>query len=85
MEKSRKGLGVVLGLFIGLLGLLFLLAFPQGSNERDTFIKGWTIGFIIQIVLGVVGGILFGVVFAGMFSSAMDSIENMETLSLLLK
>ncbi|MGN0960903.1 MAG: hypothetical protein ACI4PF_01740 [Christensenellales bacterium] len=51
MEKSKKGLGVVLGLFLNILGLLFALLFKKGSNERKTFIKGWLIGFIISIVV----------------------------------
>lgn len=54
MKKSKKGLGVVVGLFAGLLGLLVWLAFPQNSEERETYIKGWTIGFIVGIVVWII-------------------------------
>ncbi len=52
-QRSKYGLGVVIGLFVGLIGLVLALLFSD-SYERDTFIDGWKKGFIISIVIAVV-------------------------------
>ncbi len=60
--ESRNGLGVLLGFFAGLIGLVIGLAmFQSGTEERETFIKGWVKGFIITFCISVVFGIIYGV------------------------
>ena len=46
----KKGtLGFFLGFFVGVLGLLGLLACSD-KPEKDSFMKGWIWGFVIGIV-----------------------------------
>lgn len=46
-------LGALSGFFFGILGLLGLLLFYDQS-EKDEFMSGWWIGFIIRIVIYVI-------------------------------
>ena len=67
---SKTGIGVLLGLFLGLIGLIIgVCIYPSGSYERQTFIKGWLIIFVIEIVLSIIVGAIYGAVIAGMLSS----------------
>lgn len=50
---TKKGLGFLLGFFFGILGLLGLLS-CEGKEEKDDFIKGWAIAFVINIIIIVV-------------------------------
>lgn len=72
--SSKKGIGVVCGLFLGIIGLLIMLCWPDKSVERDTFIKGWVIGFVISIAIGLVSTILFFTVFAEVFREMIESL-----------
>ena len=57
-SKNKKTVGVLLGLFLGLLGLLIGICFyPNPSDEHNTFMNGWLIGWLIQILAGVVFGV----------------------------
>lgn len=52
---SKKGLGILAGIFLGLIGLLVgICLFPANSVERKTFIKGWAIAFAITFVATLV-------------------------------
>ena len=73
---SKKGLGFVLGFFLGLIGLIIgLCMYDSTSVERKTFMKGWLISFIISIALSVIGVIIYfaalGSVFASAYSMAL--------------
>lgn len=49
-QQSRMGVGILLGLLLGLIGLIIgLVMFKAKTVERTTFMKGWTIGFVIAI------------------------------------
>lgn len=64
---SKIGWGIVACLFLGIIGLIIgFLAYPAGSYERQTFIKGWVGTFIVSIVLSI---ILYAFVFCGVFMS----------------
>ena len=52
-HESKTAMGVILGLFLGLIGLVIGLALYQGY-ERETFLKGWMIPFIIELVIGAI-------------------------------
>lgn len=57
---SKVWVGVLLGLFLGLIGLLIGFAmYPSGSFERQTFVRGWGIAFAV----------LFGLIFLSGFAS----------------
>lgn len=47
--------GVLMCLFLGLLGLILGLIIYSGY-ERDTFIKGWVKAFIVSILIGIIAG-----------------------------
>lgn len=53
--EEKGGVGIALGFFFGLLGLIIgLLLYPSFTYERETFINGWIRGLIIGIVIGMV-------------------------------
>jgi len=66
--QSKTGIGVIAGLFLGLFGLFFLLAYPEGTVARKTFLKAWMITFfvtlgvfiVLYIILLVAGVALMG-------------------------
>ena len=46
--ESKKTVGVLLGIFLGLIGLIIgICLYPTNSYERKTFIQGWGIAFAI--------------------------------------
>lgn len=50
-SKPKYGTGILLCLFLGLIGLIIGIAiYPFGSVERKTFIKGWLEAYIACIV-----------------------------------
>ena len=52
-HDSKTAMGVILSLFLGFIGLVIGLLLYQGY-ERETFIKGWMIPFIIELVIGAI-------------------------------
>lgn len=57
--ESKKGIGVLLCLFLGILGLIIgLLLYPSNTVERETFISGWLTGLLWSIVIGVIIAII---------------------------
>lgn len=64
---SKTGLGVVMALFLGLIGLIIgLCMYKSDSYERQTFVKGWGITFAICTVVAI---ILYVTVFASLFGA----------------
>jgi len=71
-QSSKKTIGVLLGLFTGLIGLVIgLLLYKDGTPERETFMKGWTIGFVVDIVLAVILGIVVGIWYSSMINALL--------------
>ncbi len=65
--ESKTGLGVVMALFLGLIGLIIgLCMYKSDSYERQTFVKGWGITFAISAVISI---ILYFTVFASLFGA----------------
>ena len=60
--KSKKGMGVLSGMFLNVIGLVVgLCLYESDTTERKTFVKGWTIGFVLEIVAVIVMyAIIFG-------------------------
>lgn len=50
--SSAVWAGVLLGVFVGLLGLIGLL-FYSDEDDRQEFIRGWTVPFYIRLFLEV--------------------------------
>ena len=58
--QPKTGIGVVLALFLGIIGLIIgLLLYPSDSVERSTFLKGWIITFVITFIAEFILGIIF--------------------------
>lgn len=67
--ESKKGMGVLLSLVLGLIGLIIgLCLYKENTVERKTFINGWVIGLAISIILGVVVGIAYGSYIASLYA-----------------
>ena len=70
-NNSKTSIGVVLGLFLGLIGLIIGLLLYNNENEsRQTFIKGWAIGFVVSIVLVFIFDSIY-------FNKINDTINNL--------
>lgn len=54
---TKKTVGILLGLFFGLLGLLGLLMCNEQA-EKSEFIKGWFIGLIISFGILIIFNII---------------------------
>lgn len=53
-SKSKTGIGVLCGLFLGLIGLVIgICIFPENTESRRTFLKGWVIAFVVTIALSL--------------------------------
>lgn len=53
-SKSKTGIGVLCGLFLGIIGLIIgICIFPENTESRRTFIKGWIITFVVSIALSL--------------------------------
>ncbi len=62
-RESKAGIGVVMGLFLGLIGLIIgLCLYPAETNARKTFIKGWGITFGVCAAVGIILFIIIYVV-----------------------
>ena len=58
-NESKTGIGVLCALFLGIIGLIIgICIYPNESNARKTFLKGWGITF------GVCAGIILMVYLA---------------------
>ena len=54
--EPKTGIGVLLGLFLGIIGLIIgLLLYPANTLQRSTFIKGWGWTIVVLIIIGVIG------------------------------
>lgn len=54
IDKSKTGMGILLCLVLGIIGLVIgILLYKDGTVARKTFIKSWTITFVISIAIGV--------------------------------
>lgn len=68
-QSSKKTTGILLGLFLGIIGLIIgICLYPNESEERKTFISGWVRGFVIGIIISVVIGFGCGVIIGLMLS-----------------
>ena len=66
--ESKSTVGILMGLFLGLIGLLIgYLMYNDKPFEKSTFVKGWVKGFIISIVVGFVSGLLYSCVVLELF------------------
>lgn len=66
-KEAKTGIGVVCGLFLGLIGLIIgVLCYKEGTIARKTFMKGWGIAFGISVVAGIIVGAVYGAALGSM-------------------
>lgn len=59
-DHNKKALGVVLGIFFGLIGLLIAMcAYPDNTEERKTCVDGWVTGFIVSLFIAAAAVTIF--------------------------
>ena len=51
ISKDLYYFGFFAGLFSNLGGLIYSLILPKNSKEKDTFMSGWLVGFLISLVV----------------------------------
>ncbi len=69
-NTPKTGIGVVLGLFLGIIGLIIgICIYPEGTIARKTFMKGWMITFFVCLGISIVLFIILLSVGASMFTS----------------
>ena len=55
-DESKAVIGGICGFFLPVISILIALIFPEGSEARHTFIKGWVWGLIAAFIIGFIGG-----------------------------
>lgn len=71
MNKEKTGIGVLMGLFLGIIGLIIgIVIYPQDTIARKTFLKGWGIAFGISMCVLVV-------IYIIVYVSTMNAISTM--------
>lgn len=59
-DEEKTGIGVLLGLFLGIIGLIIgLCLFKEGTVARKSFLKAWGITFGITVVIAVIAIIIY--------------------------
>lgn len=59
IDEPKTGMGVLFGLFLGIIGLIIgLCLFKEGTIARKSFLKAWTISFCSLVITYCVGFIL---------------------------
>ena len=55
VDEPKTAIGILLGLFLGLIGLVIgLLLYPSNTIRRSTFIKGWVGAFVVEIIVVII-------------------------------
>lgn len=67
-NQSKKGIGILLSLLLGLFGLLIgVILYPAGTVARKTFFKGWLVTFIVYICVSIVVYIIVFITFVSIY------------------
>lgn len=63
---SKRGLGVLLSMFFGIMGLLGLLSCSTPEEKTD-FMSGWVLGFVVNIIIAIFTFAIYAASFARMY------------------
>lgn len=75
MDTSKTGIGILLGWFLGIIGLIIgLCIYPEGTVARKSFIKAWGITFAISAIISIVVGIVSYVFFMDIFEEMLSTM-----------
>lgn len=70
-QVSKAGIGVICGLFLGLIGLLVgYMSYPEGTNARKTFMKGWLWTIVAVTIAGILCAIIMIIISASIIRTA---------------
>lgn len=68
-DTPKTGIGVLMGLFLGLIGLIIgICIYPENTVARTTFIKSWLITFFVALGVGV---LLFIIIYLIAFNATV--------------
>lgn len=57
-ENDKTGIGAVMGIFLSFIGLIIGISlYTAESKKRETFIKGWAVGFVVSFIIGLIIGL----------------------------
>lgn len=69
-NESKTTIGVLMGLFLGIIGLIIgLCLYKEGTYARKTFFKGFWIAFGISIAVSIISGIIYGATVGSLLGS----------------
>ena len=58
-NESKTGIGVLCGLFLGILGLIIgVCLYPAGTVARQSFMKAWLWTFFAAIVVVIIYAVI---------------------------
>ncbi len=68
IDEPKTGMGVLMGLFLGLIGLVIgLLLYKENTIARKTFIKGWVVTVVISVIISILSyGLVLGSIWSTM-------------------
>ena len=69
--SSKKGMGILLGIFTGVIGLIIGICIFQNEYERKTFVNGWLIAFFIELAISALILISYFAFFGSMINTYM--------------
>ncbi len=74
--ESKFGIGILLGLFLGIIGLVIgLCIYPENSYSRKTFIKGWAWAFCVCIGIVILIFLIFYILYINALGTWMTSLS----------
>lgn len=77
IDEPKTGIGIVCGLFLGLIGLIIgLCLYKENSIARKTFVKAWCITFLITIIIGIIIMFLYFVNLNNQINNIYDSYNS---------
>jgi uncharacterized membrane protein YvbJ len=75
MDTSKTGIGILLGWFLGILGLIIgLCIYHEGTVARKTFVKAWGITFAITTIISIIVGIVSYTFMMGLMEEIMSTV-----------
>ena len=59
-NEPKTTIGVLMALFLGIIGLIIgLCLYKEGTQARETFMKGFWTTFLICVVISIVGSVIY--------------------------
>lgn len=76
-DDSKTGIGILLGVFLGIIGLIIgLCLYKEGTYARTSFVKAWAITFVISCIIAVIAYFCLISASVNAVNDALDSLDN---------